>query len=881
MSRAGPGMQDTDGTPITTNAADTLASQRFLPFLMLLFFGSGCAALIYEIVWLQLLELVIGSSGVSLGVLLGTYMGGMCLGSLMLPRLIPAKMHPLRVYAFLELGIGLIGILVLFGLPLVAELYTGFYWHGVFARTLFAAVCLIPPTLLMGATLPAVARFVKSTPEGVSWMGFFYAGNIAGAVIGCLAAGFFLLRIFDMPTATYVAAVLNLLVAIIALILARRSVHEPPSADPVQRVDRASHQRLVYIAIALSGMSALGAEVVWTRLLSLLLGATVYSFSIILAVFLFGLGLGSGAGSLLSRTCRRPRLALGTCQMLLAGAIAWAALMITKSLPYWPVNPGMYTGGLGPWYIFQLDLLRAAWMVLPAAVLWGASFPLAIAAVASHRQDSGRLVGGIYAANTIGSIWGSLAFSLWIIPQFGTQWAERLLILIAALSAIIAILSFVRSRRTDEPRIAFPALSFSGAVLTICSLIVISLLAAAVSRIPWVMVAWGRFSATYIAQANPEIVDEKYTPPKGSSPSQWYCTYVGEGMNVTVAVTRTSSGSRYFHGAGKVQASSQPQDMRLQRMLGHLSALACNNPQEVKDVLVVACGAGVTAGSFVLYPSIRQITVCDIEPLVPKVVAPMFGRENYHLMDGIDKANPHMVNGKKVSVIYDDGRHFIRTLPPEAKFDVITSDPIDPWVKGSAALNTVEFYEMCKRHLKPGGVMSLWMPLYESNLESAKSMIASFFQVFPAGMLFSNDEHYEGYDAVLLGQAQPSAMNVDSLRKMLSGSDYFAVKESLMEVGFGTGDARPEDPDLSVIADLLATFAVRATDLQSWTHDAQLNRDRDLRLQYLAGMWFNSYLSTTLFQNILSYYRFPDNLFIGSTQSLTVLKQALSQAGRH
>jgi spermidine synthase len=345
-------------------------------------------------------------------------------------------------------------------------------------------------------------------------------------------------------------------------------------------------------------------------------------------------------------------------------------------------------------------------------------------------------------------------------------------------------------------------------------------------------------------------------------------------------VTKTAAGSRFFHGAGKVQASSQPQDMRLQRMLGHLSALACRNPKEVKDVLVVACGAGVTAGSFVLHPSVREITVCDIEPLVPKVVAPMFGRENYHLMDGIDKANPHMVNGKKVSVIYDDGRHFIRTLPREAKFDVITSDPIDPWVKGSAALNTVEFYEMCKRHLKPGGVMTLWMPLYESNLESAKSMIASFFKVFPEGMLFSNDQHYEGYDAVLLGQVQPSAMNVDSLRDMLSASDYAAVKESLLEVGFGSGAYHPEDPDLGVVVDLLATFAVRGTDLQPWMQNAQLNRDKNLRLQYLAGMWFNSYLSTTLFQNILSYYRFPSSLFTGSSQSLAVLQQALSQAGR-
>jgi spermidine synthase len=874
-------MQDTDAPLIEFEAADKLASRRFLPLLMLLFFGSGCAALIYEIVWLQLLGLVIGSSGISLGVLLGTYMGGMCLGSLMLPRWISPKIHPLRVYAFLELGIGLIGILVLFGMPLLAELYTGLYWHGVFARTLVAAICLMPPTFLMGATLPAVARFVESTPEGVSWMGFFYGGNIAGAVAGCLLAGFFLLRIFDMRSATYVAAVINVLVALLGVMVAGKSLHEPVSIDQSRTAERIPGRKLVFAAIAFSGLSALGAEVVWTRLLSLLLGGTVYSFSIILAVFLVGLGIGSGAGSLISRACARPRLALGICQMLLAGAIAWAALIITKSLPYWPVNPGIYTTALGPWYLFQLDLLRVAWMVFPATIFWGASFPLAIAAVASHHQDPGRMVGAVYSANTIGAIVGSLAFSLWIIPRFGTQCAERILIVSAALGAILALASFSMRILTEQDRhgVRF-RMSFSGLLLTTVALIIVAMLAGTVSRVPWVMIAWGRFSATYMAQTEPKIVDENRRNPAGAGPSQWYCTYVGEGMNVSVAVTKNSSGSRFFHGAGKVQASSQPQDMRLQRMLGHLSVLASKDPREVRDILVVACGAGVTAGSFVPYPDIRRITICDIEPLVPKVVAPMFGRENYHIVDGIDKENPHFVNGKKVTVVYDDGRHYIRTLPRDAKFDVITSDPIDPWVKGSAALNTVEYYEMCKRHLKPGGVMSLWMPLYESNIESAKSLIATFFKVFPEGILFSNDQHYEGYDAVLLGQATPTPIDVDKLRDMVGRSDYMPVKESLAEVGFGNSEFQGEGYGSDVVIDLLATYAIRASDLRQWTNNAQLNRDRDLRLQYLAGMWFNSYLGTTILQDILSCYRFPQNLFVGSRESIWTLKNALSNAGR-
>src|SRR5215203_4808558 len=163
-----------------------MTPRRFLPALLLLFVGSGCAALIYEVVWFQLLQLVIGSSAVSLGVLLGTFMGGMCLGSFLFARTISARHHPLRVYAYLELGIGLIGI-----------------------------------TLLMGATLPAMSRWVESTPEGVSWLGFFYGGNIGGGVIGCLLAGFYLLRVHDLAVATFVAIALNVAVALIGIAIAK------------------------------------------------------------------------------------------------------------------------------------------------------------------------------------------------------------------------------------------------------------------------------------------------------------------------------------------------------------------------------------------------------------------------------------------------------------------------------------------------------------------------------------------------------------------------------------------------------------------------------------------------------------------------------------
>src|SRR5262245_26911589 len=222
--------------------------------LLLLLAGSGCAALIYEIVWLQLLQLVIGSSAVSLGLLLAAYMGGLCLGSLLLPRLVSPKRHPLRVYACLELGIAALGILTLFGLPGIARIYLAGAtsgMSGLIVRGVVAAVCLLPPTLLMGASFPAIGRWLETTPKRLSWLGSLYSANIAGGVIGCMLAGFYLLRVHDMPTATYTAAGINAAVALFALALAQtRRSHTRPAEETVGIPRRAPGAVLIYVAIA-------------------------------------------------------------------------------------------------------------------------------------------------------------------------------------------------------------------------------------------------------------------------------------------------------------------------------------------------------------------------------------------------------------------------------------------------------------------------------------------------------------------------------------------------------------------------------------------------------------------------------------------------------
>jgi spermidine synthase len=257
----------------------------------------------------------------------------------------------------------------------------------------------------------------------------------------------------------------------------------------------------------------------------------------------------------------------------------------------------------------------------------------------------------------------------------------------------------------------------------------------------------------------------------------------------------------------------------------------------------------------VVHPEVERIVICDIEPMVPTHVAPFFAKENYDV-----------VNDPRTEVVCDDGRHFIHTT--QEKFDVITSDPIDPWVKGTAALNSVQYYQMCKEHLKPGGVMSLWMPLYESNEATVKSAISTFFKVFPNGVIWSNDSNGVGYDAVLFGMAEPIEIDIDELKARLQREDHSKVRDSLREVGFNSA------------VGLLATFAGQARDLGPWMEDAQINTDRNMRLQYLAGMWLNSYVETEILDGILKYYKFPENIFTGSDETLDQLELLLATAKR-
>ncbi|HLH39175.1 MAG TPA: fused MFS/spermidine synthase [Bryobacteraceae bacterium] len=787
-----------------------MKSTNTKPFLLLLSGASGCAALIYEIVWYQLLQLAIGSTAISLGILLATFMGGLCIGSLWLPRL-RTKLHPFEIYARLEAGIAVCGVLVLVGLPLIDRVYIAGSqagMPGMLLRGLICAICLLPPTILMGASLPAIVMWAESSADGASWWGMLYGANTAGAVFGCLWAGFYLLRIWDTHVATIAAFLINMAVAALATALAKRA----PYVRRESPREVVSKQWTIYAAIAISGACALGGEVVWTRLMGMLLGATVYVFSIILAVFLIGIAIGSGLGSMAAsslKDARAARIAFGWCQVFLIGAIAWSVFMIADSLPYWPINPLL---ARNPWYTFQIDLMRTIWALLPPTLLWGASFPLALASV--RGEDSASVVGGIYAANTFGSILGALVVSLALIPWIGTRDSQRVLLVMAIAGGVLVLAPFLKSKAV--------AAGFTAA------LVIGGILVAFVDPIPGEVIAYGRRVAIYAGQSK--------------------LIYTAEGRNSSVAITQWNDGAMEVDVNGHVEATTEPYDMKLQRMVGHLPALLHANP---KSVLGIGFGAGVSAGTFTRYPGIEHITVCEIEPVIPPTSTRFFAREDYDVLH-----NP------KTRIVYDDARHFVLTTPE--KFDIIASDPLDVFVKGTAALYSREYFEAVKAHLNPGGYFTLYVPLYESDEKTVKSELATFFAAFPNATIWVNTRSGQGYDMVFMGQTEPLKINLDEVRDRLARPDYAPVAESLWEIGVHSA------------IDLLSAYTAQKSDLDPWLEGAEINHDRDLRLQYLAGWGINASLEDYMYRQMLGYRHSPANVFTGSPDQMAMLMNALS-----
>ncbi len=787
--------------------------------LRLLFAASGCAALIYEVVWFHLLRLVIGASALSVGIVLASFMGGMFLGSLLFARFVPAGRNALRVYAFLEIGIGVFGLLMPIALPAVKFIYVGLFGYGsmgIALRAVIAAILLLPPTALMGATLPVIARRYAHGRRGMSGLAGLYAANTIGAVMGCLLSGFYLLAVWDVWVATATAAALNFIVGWFALqrsridsfsaVSAPVAVSAPaPQASPVG--DLSLHARGVFLAVGFSGLTALGAQVVWTRFLTILFGATVYAFSIILAVFLAGLGLGSAVAAYLLRRGLNPSRGLAWSQIALVPAILWSAYLLAEVLPFGSPPASTPLSAL-----HALHVLRAIAVVLPAAALWGMSFPFALAAAATVGGDAGRSSGRVYAANTLGAIIGALAVSFWAVPTFGTRWAQQSLVIAAGISAAAILYTFGRALKDSAPATTLGELARDRKPIWLPPTWALAFALAAAAVLPGpstVFLAHGRYIW--------------WVDPRDQYP------FVAEGAASTVAVHIGPDGYSNFHVSGRVEATNNPNDMRMERMLGHLPALIHPHPE---SVLVVGMGAGISAGALALHPEIKRIVICEIEPQVVGA-ASQFTRENYNVL-----------KDPKVQIVFDDARHFLATT--REKFDIITSDPIHPWVRGNSILFSREYYSVVRSKLKPGGVATQWVPLYETSEEAIQIQAKTFMDAFPEGTVWNSASNGKGYDVVLLGSPEPLRVNFFDVQGRIDKTPK--VGESLREVKMASA------------MDLLATYGASARDMKAWYAKTPLNRDFSLKLEYISGLALNAREADSIYAHMVTARTYPSDM---------------------
>lgn len=625
--------------------------------------------------------------------------------------------------------------------------------------------------------------------------GLLYGGAAVGAALGCVIAGFYTLRLYDQTTTLVAAAAIGLIVAGVAKWLPTRP-DQAESAE-AEEFEPDFDRRTILWTTALAGAASLGASIVWTRLLGMLMGSTTYVFTIIITALPLGVGLGAVAGAWIGRRAT-PRLALGGCHILMPIAMAWTCYTISDSMPYWPVNPFLASS---PLFTFQIDMARVLWAVLPSALLWGASFALALAAAGSSSA--------VYVANAAGAVVSVLGISLLVVPAMGTQMAQRIAILLAAAGALTTLGPYVRRYNANA----------LGAALS-GSLMLAIWLATQVNAVPGEFIAYGRQMSTMLGQS--QIV------------------YTAEGVNSSVAISTWAANQVYLNVNGHVQATTELYDLALQRMIAHLPGILHPNP---KSVLGIGFGAGVSSGSFTRYPSIEHITIVEAEPVIPPASSKYFAKQNYDVA-----MNP------KAKIVFDDARHFMFTT--NDKFDIIATDPMDVFAKGTAAMYSKEYFEAVKEHLNPGGFVTLYVPLYETDERTVQGELATFFNVFPNASVWANTREGAGYDMVVLGQADPLKIDIDEVQARLNRDDYGPVRESLMEIG------------ISNPAALFKKYTGRQRDLGRWFADTEITTDGNLRLMYTAGWAINSYMADSIYRQMLRYRQVPRDMFAGDPDTI-------------
>lgn len=758
---------------------------------------SGATALGYQILWLRELQLVFGTSTFAIATLLAAFMAGLAAGGFALARYADRLRQPLIIYAVLELGIGLYALSFPWLLTLVKPIYLD-AWRllepgpVLFGTLQFVLVSLllILPTAAMGATLPLLARFaVLRISSAGDRIGTLYAVNTFGALAGVWLCGFYLLPKIGLSHSSKLAATANLLLGFAALLLglwaARKNAAALPPADSA--VPRSPYAPAVLIAIGLAGFAALAYELAWTRLLTLMLGSSSYTFAVMLIAFLLGIALGARPGGTyadrLLASGGLPRLLYGFAAVELAIALLACLMMyLYPQLPFWYVQLfDLFGAAAEPQMQWWLALLLAGMVMTPPAILMGMHLPMAARAVLGQGKECARPVGIVYGVNALGAAGGAFLAGFVLLPMLGVQgtvFAAAACGLFAAAVLVFAATAGAQRRRTLLAPIALA----SFALLFV------------VQRPPWDPMLMTAGMYHYVSRLD----DHSREAIRRYSVDLYELLYYEEGLSSVVTVAQNvGSTHRWLAINGKVDASTTD-DMPTQVLLGLLPMQFVAQPEEV---LVIGLASGVTAGASALLPGVEQLQIVELEPAIGRAA---------HFFDAW---NHSVLSDARVSLRYNDGRNHL-LLAEAGSYDLIISEPSNPWISGVANLFTSEFLQLGRSRLKHDGVWSQWVPMYGMDSRDLSAILKTFAGVFPHVLVYASIEYN---DLVLIGSAEPLEASEQAAARLFETPEVVTELQSI---------------DVASSLDLLSLYQMDESAIVRMTATAPPNTDDNMFIEY-------------------------------------------------
>ncbi|MBN2370637.1 MAG: hypothetical protein JXO72_09120 [Vicinamibacteria bacterium] len=750
--------------PKTTSAGVIGRVILFSSFLL-----TGGTSLVYEVVWTRLLLLSLGATAVAVGAVLGAFMGGMALGSFLAGKRFAARIEPVLAYALIEGWTGLYGLAT----PGLLKMTEG---PSSAIQFCAAVALLLPATIGMGASLPILTRALARDSSRVAVaVGRLYAANTAGAVLGPIVAVFWLFPAHGLLRTLHVASAIDIAVCLVVIAARRRMfpIWTPPIRERVAADHPPARDGLLLLSLAVSGAAAMVYEVAWTRTLSLVFASSVYGVTLMLSTYLAGLASGSALASYILRRHARPA-SLHAIAWLLTGAAAgsYLSLPLADRLPSLFVflcqaSPSHAAG------LFPIQILVAAMLMLPSAMCLGALLPAAAGAAAPIPGEVGRKIARLYAANLIGSAAGAVLAAAVLLGNCGISLSVRL----ASSSALAAAL-VVTLKTRDAPLWRCVVLA-AGVVLTLA--------------IPPSGATMAKGIGFYAGLPAYEKYDSAEIRRHIDSHR---LLFYRDGSTATVAVHEVGE-YRMLMINGKTDASNGPGDMQTQLLLAHLPLMA----RDARRVAVVGWGSGVTAGAVLSYP-VERVDAFEIEPAV--VAASAF----------FDRVNGKPLDDPRLRLILGDARSRLRRS--DAEYDIIISEPSNPWITGVANLFTHEYFDLTASRLARDGIICQWFHLYGMSEDAARSLVATFCSVFPERLLFKLPG---GRDVLMLGSRRPLRFSLPKMRRILEQDGH---RRSLASV------------KIHYPFDLLVALALDTRGCDSFSRAARFNTDDNMLIELSA-----------------------------------------------